>query len=49
VAERLSELVALGLDHIVVVGHSRNTPPDVFAESSRRFCDEVIPAVRRQA
>jgi 5,10-methylenetetrahydromethanopterin reductase len=49
VAERVSELVALGLDHIVVVGHSRNTPPDVFAESSRRFCDEVIPAVSRQA
>jgi len=47
VAERLAELVALGLDHVVVVGHSRNTPRDVFAEASRRFCDEVIPAVRR--
>ncbi|MCA1646893.1 MAG: LLM class flavin-dependent oxidoreductase [Chloroflexi bacterium] len=46
VAERLAELIALGLDHIVVVGHSRNTPPVVFAESSRRFCAEVIPAVR---
>jgi 5,10-methylenetetrahydromethanopterin reductase len=45
VAERLAELVALGLDHVVVVGHSRNTPPDVFAESSRRFCQEVIPRV----
>jgi 5,10-methylenetetrahydromethanopterin reductase len=47
VAERLIELISLGLDHVVVVGHSRNTPPDVFAESSRRFCDEVIPAVKR--
>jgi 5,10-methylenetetrahydromethanopterin reductase len=47
VAERLVELVRLGLDHVVIVGHSRNTPPDVFAESSRRFCTEVIPAVRR--
>jgi 5,10-methylenetetrahydromethanopterin reductase len=49
VAERLSELVRLGLDHIVVVGHSRNAPPDVFAESSRRFGMEVIPAVREHA
>jgi len=47
VAERLTELIALGLDHVVIVGHSRNTPPDVFAESSRRFCDEVMPRVRR--
>jgi 5,10-methylenetetrahydromethanopterin reductase len=47
VAERLRELVALGLDHVVIVGHSRNTPPDIFAESSRRFCDEVMPLVRR--
>ncbi len=47
VAQRLSELLDLGLDHVVVVGHSRNTPPDVFAESSRRFCDEVMPLVRR--
>jgi 5,10-methylenetetrahydromethanopterin reductase len=47
VAERLTELARLGLDHIVVVGHSRNTPPDVIAESSRRFGSEVIPMVRR--
>jgi 5,10-methylenetetrahydromethanopterin reductase len=46
VAERLVELVGLGLDHVVIVGHSRNTSPDIFAESSRRFCSEVIPAVR---
>jgi 5,10-methylenetetrahydromethanopterin reductase len=47
VAERLTELIALGLDHVVIVGHSRNTSPEVFSESSRRFCQEVIPAVRR--
>jgi 5,10-methylenetetrahydromethanopterin reductase len=47
VADRLIELVNLGLDHVVVVGHSRNTPADVFAESSQRFCSEVIPAVIR--
>ncbi len=47
VAQRLTELIALGLDHVVIVGHSRNTPPDVFAESSRRFCDEVMPRVKR--
>jgi 5,10-methylenetetrahydromethanopterin reductase len=49
VAERLRELIALGLDHIVIVGHSRNTPPEIFAEASRRFCSEVMPAVRAHA
>ena len=49
VAARLSELVGLGLDHFVIVGHSRNTPAEVFAESSRRFGQEVIPAVRQHA
>jgi 5,10-methylenetetrahydromethanopterin reductase len=47
VAERLTQLVGLGLDHIVIVGHSRDTPTDVFNESSRRFGAEVLPAVRR--
>lgn len=47
VADRLVELARLDLDHIVVVGHSRNTPADVFAESSHRFGSEVLPAVRR--
>lgn len=46
VAKRLTELIRLGLDHVVVVGHSRDTPPEVFAECSRRFCQEVIPAVQ---
>jgi 5,10-methylenetetrahydromethanopterin reductase len=49
VANRLIELTRLGLDHIVIVGHSRNTPPEVFAESSRRFGQEVLPMVRASA
>jgi 5,10-methylenetetrahydromethanopterin reductase len=47
VAERLLDLLCLGLDHFVIVGHSRNTPREVFAESSRRFGQEVLPMVRR--
>jgi len=46
VAERLSELVELGLDHFVIVGHGRDVPTDVLAESSRRFAHEVVPRVR---
>jgi 5,10-methylenetetrahydromethanopterin reductase len=46
VASRLVELAQLGLDHFIIVGHGRNVPPDVLAESSRRFGREVIPAVR---
>jgi 5,10-methylenetetrahydromethanopterin reductase len=47
VAERLVDLLRLGLDHVIVVGHSRNTPHEVFTESSRRFGQEVLPMVRR--
>ena len=47
VAERLIAMVRLGLDHVIVVGHSRNTPPEAFVESSRRFGAEVLPVVRR--
>jgi 5,10-methylenetetrahydromethanopterin reductase len=47
VAERLVDLLRLGLDHVVIVGHSRNTPRDLFVESSRRFGQEVMPMVRR--
>jgi alkanesulfonate monooxygenase SsuD/methylene tetrahydromethanopterin reductase-like flavin-dependent oxidoreductase (luciferase family) len=47
VAERLTQLVELGLDHVVIVGHGRNTPPDVFRDSSRRFGAEVIPLVNQ--
>ena len=46
VAERFKSLVELGLDHFVVVGHGRDVTPEVLAESSRRFAQEVIPLVR---
>ncbi|MBV9329298.1 MAG: LLM class flavin-dependent oxidoreductase [Chloroflexi bacterium] len=47
VAERLVDLIRLGLDHVVVAGHGSNTPREVFEESSRRFGREVLPMVRR--
>jgi len=46
VAERLRELAALGLDHFIIVGHGRDVPPEVLAESSRRFGQEVIPRLK---
>lgn len=46
VAARLAELADLGLDHLIIVGHGRNVPPDVLRESSRRFGQEVIPWLR---
>ena len=49
VAERLAELVALGLDHLVIVGHGRNVTPEVLATSSRRFGQEVIPALKQRS
>jgi 5,10-methylenetetrahydromethanopterin reductase len=46
VAARLRELAALGLDHVVIVGHGRDVDPAVLAESSRRMGREVLPLVR---
>jgi 5,10-methylenetetrahydromethanopterin reductase len=46
VAERLRELVGLGLDHFVIVGHGRDVSPELLAESSHRFGQEVIPLVK---
>jgi 5,10-methylenetetrahydromethanopterin reductase len=46
VAERLRELAGLGLDHFIIVGHGRDVPPEVMAESSHRFGTEVIPLLR---
>ena len=43
VADRLRELIELGLDHFVVVGHGRDVAPEVLAESSARFMHEVVP------
>ncbi|HEU0167266.1 MAG TPA: LLM class flavin-dependent oxidoreductase [Chloroflexota bacterium] len=46
VAERLQELAALGLQHVIIVGHSRDVDERTFAESSRRFGREVLPRLR---
>jgi 5,10-methylenetetrahydromethanopterin reductase len=46
VAERVRELIDLGLDHFIVVGHGRDVTPELLAESSQRFMDEVVPRVR---
>lgn len=46
VADRFRQLVDLGLDHFVIVGHGRDVAAEVLAQSSRRFAQEVIPLVR---
>ena len=43
VADRFRELIDLGLDHFVVVGHGRDIAPNFLAESSPRFTHEVVP------
>ncbi len=48
VAERLRDLAELGLDHLIIVGHGRDVPPDVLADSSRRFGREVIPILKNR-
>lgn len=45
-AARLRELVALGLDHLVVVGGGRDADPAVRHRSDELFALEVLPAVR---
>jgi hypothetical protein len=46
VAERLRQLVGVGLDYIVIVGPPRDATPDLLAEWSHRFGQEVLPQVR---
>jgi 5,10-methylenetetrahydromethanopterin reductase len=45
-AERLRELLGLGLQRIVVVPGSRDADPQALAESNARFASEVLPALR---
>jgi 5,10-methylenetetrahydromethanopterin reductase len=45
-AERLRELVALGLSHVIVVGGGRDTDPAQRHRSDDLFAREVLPAVR---
>jgi 5,10-methylenetetrahydromethanopterin reductase len=43
---RLRELVALGLDHLVVVGPSLGADRAETGNAHRRFAEEVLPALR---
>jgi 5,10-methylenetetrahydromethanopterin reductase len=45
-AGRLAELAALGLHHVVVIGPSRDIDHERALVATRRFANEVIPAVR---
>ena len=44
--KRLRELLALGLERIVMVPGSRDADPALVAESNERFASEVLPALR---
>ena len=43
---RLRELLALGLERIVMVPGSRDADPALVTESNERFASEVLPALR---
>ncbi len=45
-AGRLRELLALGLERVVMVPGSRDADPALVAESNERFASEVLPALR---
>ena len=45
-AERLEELASVGLDHLVVVGPSRDVNAGVAAAAVRRFAAQVLPRLR---
>jgi 5,10-methylenetetrahydromethanopterin reductase len=46
VVERLRQLLALGLDHLIMVGYAGNVDPAALADGSQRFGTEVLPALR---
>jgi len=46
VVERLRQLLALGLDHLIMVGYAGNVDPAALADGSQRFGAEVLPALR---
>ena len=43
VAERLAELAALGIERVVMVPGSLDADPDLVAESTAHFAEEVLP------
>ena len=44
--ERLRELIALGLDRLVIVGPSMGADPIETAKAERAFAEDVMPALR---
>jgi 5,10-methylenetetrahydromethanopterin reductase len=49
VVARLRAMLALGLDHLIVVGYAGNVDPSALADGSERFGSEVLPALRNVA
>lgn len=45
-AERLRELVELGLDRLIVVPASRDADPELVAASNRSLAEDVLPRLR---
>ncbi|MGH9093260.1 MAG: LLM class flavin-dependent oxidoreductase, partial [Acidimicrobiales bacterium] len=45
-AERLEELASVGLDHLLVVGPSRDVDAGLAVAAVRRFAGEVLPRLR---
>jgi 5,10-methylenetetrahydromethanopterin reductase len=45
-ADRLQELVELGLTHVVISGHSRDADQSLLAETAARFAAEVLPTLK---
>jgi 5,10-methylenetetrahydromethanopterin reductase len=45
-AERLRELVELGLDRLIMVPASRDADPELVAASNRSFAEDVLPRLR---
>ncbi|KAB2345275.1 LLM class flavin-dependent oxidoreductase [Actinomadura rudentiformis] len=46
-AERLQELFDVGLDRLIIAGHSRDADPALLTETAERFASEVLPMVRK--
>ena len=46
VIRRLREMLALGLDHLIVVGYAGTVNPEALVDGSQRFGTEVLPALR---
>lgn len=45
-ADRLADLASVGLEHLVIVGPSRDVDPGAAVAAVRRFAEEVLPRLR---